>query len=203
MDAQICLQLLRDIKDVAFATVDEQGRPQVRIIDIMLVEDDRLYFVTARGKAFHRQVEARGEVAVTGMTHDWRMVRLSGKVRQETDPVWLERVFASNPGMNDLYPGDSRFILDVFCIWQGHGELLSLERTPIERHSFCFGGDQGRDAGYVITEACAGCGLCAENCPQRCIAPGSPFVIEQRHCLHCGRCAEICPFDAVRERGNG
>lgn len=203
MDAQNCLQLLRDIKDVAFATVDEQGHPQVRIIDIMLAGEECLYFVTARGKPFHRQLDATGEVAVTGMTPDWRMVRLSGKVCKESDPALLDRVFASNPGMNDVYPGDTRSILDVFRIWQGHGELLSLAQTPIERQSFCFGGDQGRAAGFVITDACAACGLCAEGCPQQCIAPGAPFVIDQSHCLHCGRCAELCPFEAVREQEKG
>ena len=42
MKAQDCLQILREIKDVAFATVDEQGQPQVRIIDVMLVENGKL-----------------------------------------------------------------------------------------------------------------------------------------------------------------
>ena len=52
MNAQTCLQLLREIKGAAFATVDENGIPQVRIIDVMLVEEDALYFCTARGKDF-------------------------------------------------------------------------------------------------------------------------------------------------------
>ena len=38
MNAQNCLQILRDVKDVAFATVDEKGLPQIRIIDVMLGE---------------------------------------------------------------------------------------------------------------------------------------------------------------------
>ena len=66
MKAQDCLQILREIKDVAFATVDEQGQPQVRIIDVMLVENGKLYFCTARGKDFYRQLEANGQVAVCG-----------------------------------------------------------------------------------------------------------------------------------------
>ena len=36
MKAQDCLDILREIKDVAFATVDEKGKPQVRIIDVMI-----------------------------------------------------------------------------------------------------------------------------------------------------------------------
>ena len=44
MNAQKCLEILRKIKDVSFATVDEKGLPQVRIIDVMIVEDEKLYF---------------------------------------------------------------------------------------------------------------------------------------------------------------
>lgn len=35
MNTQQCLQMLREIKDTAFATVDENGFPQIRMIDIM------------------------------------------------------------------------------------------------------------------------------------------------------------------------
>ena len=82
MNAQDCLQILRDVKDVAFATVDENGRPQVRIIDVMLVEDGKLYFCTARGKDFFHQLEANGQAAVTGMNSRFQMVRLSGQARR-------------------------------------------------------------------------------------------------------------------------
>ena len=36
METNNYLQILRDVKDVAFATVDANGMPQVRIIDIIL-----------------------------------------------------------------------------------------------------------------------------------------------------------------------
>ena len=39
MTAQDCLEILRSVKDAAFATVDGKGCPQVRIIDVMLVEE--------------------------------------------------------------------------------------------------------------------------------------------------------------------
>lgn len=41
MTAQDCLEELRRIRDAAFATVDETGAPQVRIIDVMLAEAGR------------------------------------------------------------------------------------------------------------------------------------------------------------------
>ena len=52
--AQKCLDILREIKDAAFATVDESGKPQIRIIDVMLAENEKMYFCTARGKDFYR-----------------------------------------------------------------------------------------------------------------------------------------------------
>ena len=52
MEAQDCLQILRDVKDVTIATVDENGLPQARIVDVMIVEDGKRYFCTERGKDF-------------------------------------------------------------------------------------------------------------------------------------------------------
>ena len=56
MNAQKCLDMLREIRDVAFSTVSEDGIPQNRIIDVMIVEDEKLYFCTSRGKNFHKQL---------------------------------------------------------------------------------------------------------------------------------------------------
>ena len=52
MNVQRCLEILREVKDVAFATVDEKGLPQIRIIDVMLVENEKLYFCTSKRKRF-------------------------------------------------------------------------------------------------------------------------------------------------------
>ena len=79
MNAQNCLNVLREIKDVAFATVSEDGKPQIRIIDVMLVENEKLYFCTARGKDFYEQLMRSGDVAVTVLTKDWQMIRLTEK----------------------------------------------------------------------------------------------------------------------------
>lgn len=52
MNIQDCLQLLREIKDVAFATVDEKGFPQVRIIDVMIVENEKVVFLYSKRQGF-------------------------------------------------------------------------------------------------------------------------------------------------------
>ena len=110
---------------------------------------------------------------------------------------WVDEVFLQNPGMNEVYPGDSRYILDAFLIYEGSGEWFDLLHYPINRESFSYGGSDEEVSGFSITDACIGCGRCAEACPQQCITPGEPYQIAGDHCLRCGLCQETCPVGAV------
>lgn len=202
MNAMDCLNMLRDIKDVAFATVDANGKPQVRIIDVMLVEKEKLYFCTARGKAFYQQLEQNCEVAITAMNKMFQMIRLTGKVVKLSEQrFWIDRIFEQNPVMNDVYPDKSRYILEPFCIAEAELEFFDLGRTPIERACFALGTEQPAEKGFYITENCMACGTCAKVCPQQCISEGTPYVIHQRNCLHCGLCQEACPVKVIVRRG--
>ena len=202
MNAQECLNILRRIKDVAFATVDERGLPAIRIIDVMLTEEEKLYFCTSRGKDFYRQLMASGNVATTGMNREYQMVRLSGKAKRLPEQKkWIDRIFRENPSMNQVYPGESRYVLEPFCVDKGQVEFFDLGKSPIVRASFPLGEQTAEEKGFLITQDCIGCGICRESCPQGCIEEGEPFVIRQEHCLHCGLCFERCPAGAIERRG--
>ena len=186
MTAADCLAILREIKDASFATVDEKGRPRVRIIDVMLAEEEKLYFCTARGKDFYRQLTGGGLVAVTGMNRSYQTVRLSGTAHKLPEQKkWIDRIFAANPSMRGVYPGSSRSILEAFCIDNGQLEFFDLGRSPIYRAYFTLGGAPLEPAGFR---------------PQQCIESGSPYKIHQSNCLHCGLCAEVCPVQATEKR---
>ena len=68
MDAETCVKKLSYIGVLYFATVDENGAPQVRNISAIHYEPDALYFFTARGKEFCRQLLADGRVQISGYT---------------------------------------------------------------------------------------------------------------------------------------
>lgn len=199
MDVKTCFQLLREMKDVSFATTAYDGTPRVRIIDVMKAEDDKLYFLTARGKDFYSELHATGRVAVTGLNHKWETVRVWGKVKNVGQDL-LGEIFDKNPSMHNVYPGETRNILEVFCLYEGEGEYFCLATEPITRWPFAFGKAAHQRKGFVITHECSQCGICAGECPQKAIDEGTPYVIRQENCLHCGRCIEVCPFAAITRR---
>lgn len=184
MTAEACIKLLREIKDVAFATVDEEGHPQVRIIDVMIAEGEKLYFCTERGKDFYRQL----------MSNEYTAITISDQ------KMWIDRIFEENPMMNDVYPGESRYISEAFCIEDGLLEFFDLGNIPIYRERFTIGKIKKEEKGFWITEACIGCGTCRDVCPQKCISEGKPYKIQREHCLHCGLCEEQCPAGAIQRK---
>ena len=74
------LTLLRQIKSITFATVNH-GLPAARIIDVMLVKDDGLYFLTARGKDFYAQLKKHPKIAICGMDQNYVTARIIGDIK--------------------------------------------------------------------------------------------------------------------------
>ena len=191
--------LQRHIHSAVFATMGRDGMPQTRAIDIMLTGEGSLYFLTARGKEFYRQLEEQGFVALTGVK-DGKSVTLRGKIRPASRDL-LEPIFIENPYMESLYPEKTRDALEVFELYEGQGEYFDLTQRPIYRQGFALGEKREASGGYEIGTACTGCGKCLEACPQRCVDLSRvPAVILQEHCLHCGRCVDCCPAGAIIKR---
>ena len=205
MDAKTCLQKLQYVGVLAFATVDGHGAPQIRNISAIHYEPEGLYFFTAKGKDFCRQLLSDGRVQILGYTRYKEMIRLSARAKpvSEADQrKWIDTIFAEQPYLSNVYPGDTRRLAGiVFEITDGEIEYFNLDVNPIFRESYPIGGGAVTEKGCRITDACIGCGVCLEHCPQGCIEAGTPYRIQQEHCLHCGNCRAVCPAQAVERRG--
>jgi uncharacterized pyridoxamine 5'-phosphate oxidase family protein/NAD-dependent dihydropyrimidine dehydrogenase PreA subunit len=194
--ARGALRFLREVKSVAIATVN-RGEPAVRVADVMLVEDETLYLITARGKPYYTQLKEQGRLAICAMDKNYVTVRMVGDVELCTDEALLGRIYEHNPILSKLYPEEKRNILEVFRLYRGRGEFFDLSVEPPKRKRFAFGGDSVKPSGYVITDLCNACGACMEACPVGVISEGDIFVIDGSRCLECGICAEVCPEKAV------
>ena len=106
MDIETCIKKLGYIGVLDFATVDEEGAPQVRNISAIHYEGTTLYFLTARGKSFARQLKKDGRVQILGYTKYKETIRLSGKaveVPDEEQIKWRNVLYAEQPYLENVH----------------------------------------------------------------------------------------------------
>ncbi|MDD3219335.1 MAG: 4Fe-4S binding protein [Lachnospiraceae bacterium] len=201
MDAKTCLKKLGYVGTLAFATVDEFGNPQVRNVSAIHYEEDSLYFYTAQGKNFCKELKATKKVQILGLTMYKEMIRLSGDViylEGEESVKWRDLIFKEQPYLENAYPGDTKDIGAVFLIKDAEIEYFNLSVYPIFRESYVIGNGQITPKGFEITDSCINCGTCEQGCPQKAVVPGTPYRIRPENCLHCGRCEVNCPVQAIK-----
>ncbi len=191
--------LVEDIHSTTIATIGADGHPQTRVIDMMLSDEQSVYFLTAKGKAFYAQLMEQGYIALSA-TKNKISISLRGKIKNIGSEK-LDEIFEKNTYMQSIYPGDTRSALEVFYLYEADGEYFDIsDPAHIVRDSFSIGKATREALGYYVGEGCIGCKLCYSVCPQKCIdITKKPVVIDQHHCLHCGRCAETCPKQVIEK----
>lgn len=194
--------LINEFHSTTVATIGDDGYPQTRVIDMMLYDENGIYFLTARGKAFYSQLMKQLFIAVSA-TKDKRAISLRGKIKNVGHEK-LNEIFEKNSYMKEIYPDDTKTALDVFCIYDAQGEFFDIsEPSKIKRESFIVGKNKKDKyiSGYFVGDECIGCKLCYSVCPQKCIDIfQKPVCIIQNNCLHCGRCSEICPKQIIYKK---
>lgn len=204
MDAKTCIEKLKLVGVLSFATVDSKGNPQIRCISAIHFDKDSFYFFTARGKDFFGELLENGKVQILAYTRFKEMIRLSAKAEPAPESEQEEKIntiFAQQPYLSNIYPGDTRKIGMIFEIRNAEIEYFNLGVKPIFRESYTLGAGTLSEKGYIISDSCIGCGKCQRGCPQQCITSGTPYRIQQEHCLHCGNCYENCPVKEAWKRG--
>ena len=194
--------IIQEIHTVVMATVDEKGYPITCAIDLMLAENDKLYFLTARGKSFYHRLIQKQYLSFTGVKGNSTLtsiaVSFQGKVKNIGHDK-LDEIFVKNSYMKEIYPDEkARDVLEVFEIYEGKLEVFDLRTKPIQRKTLILGNTKQNMEIYEVQSSCTVCTLCFQHCPQKCIdIKHKPVIINQKHCLHCGKCLEICPEKAI------
>lgn len=195
----IALETLMEIKNITFSTIDADGNPASRIVDLMFKDGDAIYFFTCNVKPFYFELKKNETISITAMK-DWTQVRLKASCKTVNRDL-IKKIYQNNPGLKELFPDeDNSKHVEVFCIYRGKGELFDLsgDNSKMQRARFAFGGEKVRPSGCIITDKCINCGKCANVCPFNAIS-----VVQEHHqinpvyCDECGMCYNTCPVDAI------
>lgn len=116
--------LVDEIHSTTVATIGSDGHPQTRIIDMMYYDEEGVYFLTAKGKAFYDQLMEQQYVAISA-TKDKIAVSLRGKIKN-IGKKNLDIMFEKNPYMKKIYPGDTKDAIEVFRLYEAQGEYFDI-----------------------------------------------------------------------------
>lgn len=97
MNKQGFLNNILKIHSVAVSTIDNNGLPNSRIIDMMYIEDNCLYFLTARGKNLYNEIKENNYIAFSCQKYN-KAYSLKGYVEQ-VDQKYLDILFEHNKYM--------------------------------------------------------------------------------------------------------
>ena len=91
-------------KDMAFATVGEDGKPKIRVFQIMLIDEVEkvLFFATLPKKEVFKQLKNNPNIEILSYA-DNISVRISGKTFFDVSDAVCEKIYRENPVLLRLY----------------------------------------------------------------------------------------------------
>lgn len=130
MQVNEILEILQnDMRVAIFATVDNQGKPHARPINIGVANEQGIFFMTSPKTDFYQQLQVNQNIAITALKQDdylIQVIRIEGKV-QEIGREKLEEVLKDNPFVKHVYPNESDIAaVQVFHLYDGEGFYHSL-----------------------------------------------------------------------------
>lgn len=89
-------------RDLALATVGEDGKPKVRVFQVMGIEEGRLLFATGPHKRVYAELQGNPAVEILAFRGDVS-VRISGCARFVADADTQERIYHGSEILQRLY----------------------------------------------------------------------------------------------------
>ena len=94
-------KFLAEHKDVAFATSFD-GKPQIRVFQVMKIKGHDLYFATSPKKGVYKQLVANPAIEILGMAGNIS-VRCTGDAVFDVDDATALEIYNENPVLPRLY----------------------------------------------------------------------------------------------------
>ncbi|MGL6297910.1 MAG: 4Fe-4S binding protein [Methanobacteriaceae archaeon] len=193
----VAFELLENFREVTLATVNN-NKPAARTVIILKIDsnenNDKIYFMTEKGKPMSKQIKINPHVSVLGESEDI-MVRVEGKAKFTENIDYLLEIIEGQEGM---FKGKED-ILEMFYIESASGEVYDVRTRKPKRMRFSFGDSIPSPYVYKISENCISCGTCKDSCVTGAIYENkSKYTIDYYYCGECGRCYEKCPNNAIR-----
>lgn len=140
MDIETIMAILEEMQVGVFATVDQEGKPHARYINIGVANEEGVFFMTNRETDFYKQLMENDNIALASKKEEdylIQVIRIEGKAKA-IGPEQLEAVLENNPYVDYVYPDEeSRNNIQVFHLYQGRGFYQSL--TQGHKYVFEFG----------------------------------------------------------------
>lgn len=132
MKVEDIMQILQnDMKVAVVSTVDEEGQPHARHINMGVANENGVFFMTSPKTDFYKQLKANPKVAITGFNEDGyliQVIRITGEVR-DLGKEGLAEVLKDNPYVEQVYPDESeRQNVQVFHLFEGDGFYHSMSQ---------------------------------------------------------------------------
>lgn len=131
-------KLLEENNVVGFATVDKEGNPQARAFQVALIENGKIYFVTAKSKDVYQQMKNNPNVAFTVTSKDYVGLRITGQVEFLDGLDLKEKILDLNPTIKGIYKTADNPELKLLCMAKGGAEIFDMSVTPPEVSNYSF-----------------------------------------------------------------
>lgn len=140
------LMFLKNAPGVVLSTVDNAGHADSRVVSVMGVIEEKIYFMTFDKKELYFQLKQHPFVSVTGLQSDGsnlnsRFVSVKGEIK-ETDHQYLDKFLDEIPYLKVLYPPEKRDHLKIFVINSGTLSAYDLSIKPPFSIQFDFGNNK-------------------------------------------------------------
>lgn len=129
------IELLSQHKDIALATVNDQSCPKVRIFQIMRLNEEELFFSTAKNKEVYFQLRENPKVELVSW-HNNVSIRIAGTAIFDVSEKIREEIFENSSILQEIYQTYDNPNLIFFRVTIEWAKLLDLNANPPRREFF-------------------------------------------------------------------